>query len=143
MSGSSGKSVYGFLISILALISGAKFSTTIMLLALPIIDAIYVIIYRYITYKPKNPIELMKINDTSHLHHQLLKLNFTSVQILLIETAVALLVGSFAILATGALRYFALIFGTALIIGFIVFTNYKKKTKKEKEKPSPESKYSY
>ena len=143
MSGSSGKSVYGFLISILALISGAKFSTTIMLLALPIIDAIYVIIYRYVTYKPKNPIELMKINDTSHLHHQLLKLNFTSVQILLIETAVALLVGSFAILATGALRYFALIFGTALVIGFIVFTNYKAKTKKEKEKPSPESKYSY
>jgi len=143
MSGSSGKSVYGFLISILALISGAKFSTTIMLLALPIIDAIYVIIYRYVTYKPKNPIELMKINDTSHLHHQLLKLDFNNTQVLLIETAVSLLVGSFAILATGALRYFSLIFGIAVVIGFIVFINYKARTKKEKEKLSPESKYSY
>lgn len=143
MSGSSGKSVYGFLISILALISGAKFSTTIMLLALPIIDAIYVIIYRYVTYKPKNPIELMKINDTSHLHHQLLKLDFNNIQVLLIETSVSLLVGSFAILATGALRYFALIFGTAVVIGFIMFTNYKARTKKEKENHSPESKYSY
>jgi len=114
-----------------------------MLLALPIIDAIYVIIYRYVTYKPKNPIELMKINDTSHLHHQLLKLDFNNTQVLLIETAVSLLVGSFAILATGALRYFSLIFGIAVVIGFIVFINYKARTKKEKEKLSPESKYSY
>ena len=54
MSGSSGKTAYGFFISVLALISGVKFSTTIMLLALPIIDALYVILYRYIKYKPKS-----------------------------------------------------------------------------------------
>ncbi len=143
MSGSSGKSVYGFLMSMLALISGAKFSTTIMLLALPIIDAVYVVIYRYVKYKPRNPIELMKINDTSHLHHQLLKLDFSDVQVLLIETSISLLVGSFAILATGALRYFVLIFGTTLVLGFIVFTNYKARIKKSKKKSSPESKYSY
>lgn len=143
MSGSSGKSVYGFLISVFALISGVKFSTTIMLLALPIIDSIYVIIYRYITYKPKNPIELMKINDTSHLHHQLLKLNFSNKQILLIETSVSLLIGSFAILSTGALRYFALIFGIAAVIGFVVYINYRARTKGIKKEHSPESKYSY
>ncbi len=143
MSGSTGKSAYGFLISVIALISGVKFSTTVMLLALPIIDAIYVIIYRYITYKPKNPIELMKINDTSHLHHQLLKLDFTNKQILMIETSISLLIGSFAILATGALRYFALIFGIAAVIGFIVFINYRAQKKKIKKETSPESKYSY
>lgn len=143
MSGSSGKSIYGFLISILAIISGAKFSTTLMLLALPIVDAIYVIIYRYVTYKPKNPIELMRINDTSHLHHQLYKLGFSNVSVLLIETSISLLLGSFAILSTGALRYFALIFGLALIIIFIVYVNYRAKTKTEKKEDSPESKYSY
>lgn len=143
MSGSSGKSVYGFLISVVALISGVKFSVTMMLLALPIIDAIYVIIYRYITYKPKNPIELMRINDTSHLHHQLLKLDFTNKQILLIETSLSLLIGSFAILTTGALRFFALIFTIAGIIGFIVFINYRARKKESKKEKSPESKYSY
>lgn len=143
MSGSSGKSVYGFLISIFALISGVKFSTTIMLLALPIIDALYVIVYRYITYKPKNPIELMRINDTSHLHHRLIKLNFSGKQILLIETSISLLVGSFAILSTGALRYFALIFGIAAVIAFIVFINYKAHRKEKVKEQSPESKYSY
>jgi UDP-GlcNAc:undecaprenyl-phosphate GlcNAc-1-phosphate transferase len=143
MSGSSGKSIYGFLISILAIISGAKFSTTLMLLALPIVDAIYVIIYRYIKYKPKNPIELMKINDTSHLHHQLFKLGFSNVSVLLIETSISLLLGSFAILSTGALRYFALIFGLASTIIFIVYVNYRAKTKTEKKEDSPESRYSY
>lgn len=143
MSGSSGKSVYGFLISILALVSGIKFSTTIMLLALPIVDALYVIIYRYIKYKPKNLLDLMKINDTSHLHHQLLKLNFSSRQVLLIETAISILIGSFAILSTGALRYFALTFGIASVIAFIVFINYKASKKEKVKESSPESKYSY
>ncbi len=143
MSGSSGKSIYGFLISILAIISGAKFSTTLMLLALPIVDAIYVVVYRYITYKPKNPLDLMKINDTSHLHHQLFKLGFTNVQVLLIETSISLLLGSFAILSTGALRYFALIFGIASVIIFVVYINYRAKQKVEKNEDSPESKYSY
>jgi len=143
MSGSSGKSIYGFLISILAIISGAKFSTTLMLLALPIVDAIYVIIYRYITYKPKNPLELMRINDTSHLHHQLFKLGFSNVQVLLIETSISLILGSFAILSTGALRYFALIFGIASIIMFVVYINYRAKQNTQKKEDSPESKYSY
>jgi UDP-GlcNAc:undecaprenyl-phosphate/decaprenyl-phosphate GlcNAc-1-phosphate transferase len=114
-----------------------------MLLALPIIDALYVIVYRYITYKPKNPIELMRINDTSHLHHRLIKLNFSGKQILLIETSISLLVGSFAILSTGALRYFALIFGIAAVIAFIVFINYKAHRKEKVKEQSPESKYSY
>ncbi len=143
MSGSSGKSIYGFLISILALTSGVKFSTTIMLLALPLIDFVYVIIYRYLKYKPKTLPELMKINDTSHLHHKLLKLNLSNVHILLIETSISLLIGSFAILSTGALRYFALIFGLSLAIGFVVYINYKASKKDEKQKESPESKYSY
>lgn len=143
MSGSSGKSIYGFLIAILALISGVKFSTTLMLLALPIIDALYVIIYRSFKYKPKNPLELMKINDTSHLHHRLLKLDLTSKQVLLIETVLSLVIGSLAILTTGALRYFALIFGIAFVISFIVFINYRANKKEESKEKSPESKYSY
>lgn len=143
MSGSSGRSVYGFLIALLALISGVKFSTTIMLLAIPLIDALYVIIYRYVTYKPKNILSLMKINDTSHLHHKLLKLNLTSRQILLVETSISLLIGSLAILSTGALRYFALIFGISAVIAFIVFINYKANSKEKVKEESPESKYSY
>ena len=145
MSGSTGKTIYGFLICILAIVADAKFSTTLMLILVPVIDFIYVILKRLIAYKPKSFSELLRINDTSHLHHQLLKLNLTRGQIVLIEMAITLLIGSLAVLSTGAIRYFALILGAALGIAFIVIANIrasKQKTKKQKEK-SPESRYSY
>lgn len=145
MSGSSGKTLYGFLICIFALVADAKLSTTLMLLLVPIIDFAYVIIKRLFIYKPKNLIELLRINDTSHLHHQLLNMNLTRRQIVLIEMAVTLLIGSLAVLSAGAIRYFAIIFGTAIGIGFIVFANIRASRKKEEKKKekSPESKYSY
>ena len=145
MSGSSGKTVYGFLICILAIIADSKMSTTFMLLALPLIDFIYVIIKRLFILKPKNPLNLLRINDTNHLHHQLLKLNISRKQVVLLEMSATLLLGSFAILTTGAIRYFALILSTSLGIGFVVFINIKASKKKigDEGEKSPESKYSY
>lgn len=145
MTGSSGKTIYGLLICTLALIADSKLSTTIMLLALPVIDFAYVVIKRILVYKPKNLIELLKISDTSHLHHQLLKLNLSRKQIVLIENAITLFIGSFAILTTGAFQFFAVIFVFAVCIAFVVFVNIKASKKKggEKKEESPESKYSY
>ncbi|MCK9415624.1 hypothetical protein M0Q97_03065 [Candidatus Dojkabacteria bacterium] len=144
MSGSSGRSVYGFLIALLALINDAKFSTSIMLLGLPVLDAVFVIIRRIIIYKPKSFKQLMEINDTSHFHHKLLALNLTRMQILLLESSIALLFGSLAIATTGAMRYFAVIFGLALVLLLIVIINRQAERRKGNEKEeSPESKYSY
>ena len=143
--GSSGKSVYGFLICILAIVADTKISTTVMLLLLPLVDFVYVIVKRYLTYKPKSFGELMKINGPDHLHHQLIKLNLSRKQIVLIETSATLFLGSFAILTTGAIRYFALTISLSLGIAFIVYINIKASKGKEQEekKKSPESKYSY
>jgi len=144
MSGSSGKSVYGFLIGLLALVVDVKISTSIMLLGLPILDAMFVLIRRIIIHKPKSIKELLKINDATHFHHRLLALNISRLQILFIEASIALLFGSLAIATTGAMRYFAVIFGLALLLLLIVLINYKaNKKQKEKEGESPESKYSY
>lgn len=145
MSGSAGKTLYGFLICLLAIIADLKISTTIMLLLLPLIDFIYVIVKRIFVNKPKNIMDLMKINDTNHLHHQLLKLNISRKNVVLIEMSATLLLGSFAILTTGAIRYFAIILGIAIGIAFIVLINIKASKKKAggEEPKSPESKYSY
>mgnify|MGYP007001737968 CR=1 FL=1 len=62
MTGSAGKSVYGFLICLLSLVAEAKLSTSLILLIVPLLDFAYVIIKRYLTYKPKSFTELMKIN---------------------------------------------------------------------------------
>lgn len=144
MSGSSGRSVYGFLIALLALINDAKISTSIMLLGLPVLDAIFVVVRRIIVHKPKSIKQLMEINDTSHLHHKLLELKLTRIQVLLLESSVALLFGSIAIATTGAMRYFAVIFGLALgLLLIVVINNQAEKRKKDEKEESPESKYSY
>jgi UDP-GlcNAc:undecaprenyl-phosphate/decaprenyl-phosphate GlcNAc-1-phosphate transferase len=144
MSGSSGKSIYGFMIALLALMNDSKISTSLMLLGLPILDAVYVVIRRIIKYKPKSFKELLKINDTSHFHHKLIELNLSRIQILLIESSIALFFGSIAIATTGAMRYFGVIFGISLILLIIVIVNKQAdKTRKEKEEKTPESKYSY
>jgi UDP-GlcNAc:undecaprenyl-phosphate/decaprenyl-phosphate GlcNAc-1-phosphate transferase len=145
MTGSSGKSVYGFLVCILALVADAKISTTVMLLMLPLIDFVYVIVKRYLTYKPKSFGDLMKLSGPDHLHHQLMKLELSRSQLVLIEMSATLFLGSFAILTTGALRYFTLTIALALGIAFIVYTNIRasKKKKKIEDRKSPESRYSY
>lgn len=145
MTGSAGKSVYGFLICILAITADAKISTTVMLLLLPLIDFAYVIVKRYLRHKPKKLGDLMKLSGPDHLHHQLMKLDLSRSQLVLIEMAATLFLGSFAILTTGALRYFALVVCLALGIGFIVYINIKASRRKEREetRKTPESKYSY
>ena len=88
---------------------------------------------------------MLRINDTNHLHHQLLKLNLSRRQVVLLEMSATLLLGSFAILTTGAIRYFALILGVSLGIAFVVFINIKASRKRigNEDEKSPESKYSY
>jgi uncharacterized protein (DUF58 family) len=72
----------------------------------------------------------------------LLELNLTRLQVLLVESSIALLFGSIAIATTGAMRYFAVIFGLAIIFLLIVIINNQANKRKKKEE-TPESKYSY
>lgn len=145
MTGSAGKSVYGFLICLLSLVTEAKMSTSLILLIVPLLDFAYVIIKRYITYKPRSLVDLMKINGPDHFHHQLIKLGLTRTQVVLVEIAITLFLGSFAILTAGAVRYFIIVLVIALGIAILVYTNIRasKKQEEEEKKESPESKYSY
>lgn len=68
MPGYSGKSLAGFLIGILAILSGAKLATVILTLALPMVDGLWTISRRLI--KGQSPVW----GDAKHLHHLLLKL---------------------------------------------------------------------
>ena len=122
-----------------------------MILTLPLIDLFFVITKRYLTYKSKSFLELIKINDTNHLHHQLINLGFSSKKILLIEISITLIIGLIAILTTGAMNLFFFVLIIFLCIAGILALHMlvnKKENGKEKEEDdetpeSPESKYSY
>lgn len=145
--GSAGKTVLGFLAGTLAFMSGSKFSVTLLVLLLPLLDALFVVISRYIKYKPQNPLDILKMNGRDHIHHKFQDIGLNKVQILAIEGSITLFLGSLAILTSQAYRYAFLTFGAFLVLAIIALTNIvakkiKNSDKKEKEE-SPESKYSY
>jgi len=85
--GGIGDMTQGYMLAILAIVSGAKLTTSIILLALPIIDAVWVLGGRYIKHRKelKSPKDLLEISDKTHLHHRLLDLGLTIRQTLAVE----------------------------------------------------------
>ena len=145
--GSTGKSSYGFLLITLGMLANVKMGTILLIIMLPLIDYMYVLMQRIVVHRPRGLFDLMKINGTDHLHHQLSKMGLSPKQVLLAEVSISLLIGSIAVLSTGALRFFFLIVGSAILLLFIAFLHWKvflreKQTKKSRHQ-SPESKYSY
>lgn len=148
VSGAVGKTSYGFVLAVLSVMNQSKVAATLLILALPILDAFFTLGKRIIKYKPKNLKELLRYNDKSHLHHQLMDMGLSEMQLLFVEVSITLLIGSLAILTTGALRLSAIVIGAALVLGTITTFHVlasKRKEKGESAKPkeSPESKYSY
>jgi len=66
MSGYGAGSLAGYFLAVLAILSGAKFATTVMVLAIPTADALFTIVRRILA--GKSPLW----SDRGHLHHKLL-----------------------------------------------------------------------
>jgi len=99
MSGSAGKSVIGFIVAGIAVISGSKFAVTLIVFAIPLLDMAWVLLRRIVYYRPRSPLQLFLISNRFHLHHQLLKLGFSERKIAWYEysiTAVLALLGVFS-----------------------------------------------
>lgn len=87
MPGYSGKSLAGFLLAVLSILSGAKLATLIFLLGVPMIDAVYTIIRRLINHKP------IYLGDGQHFHHQLLKKGWSRQSIAFFYWGISLILG--------------------------------------------------
>jgi len=123
MSGSSGKSVLGFIVASLAIISNAKFAISLIIFAVPLIDMTVVLARRVLEYRPKSIFQLLSISDRSHLHHKLMKLGFSEVQIALLEYGITAIMGTIALLVTGITKVlFVLIVWITIFIFILVVT---------------------
>jgi UDP-GlcNAc:undecaprenyl-phosphate GlcNAc-1-phosphate transferase len=114
MPGYSGKSLAGFFLAVLSILSGAKVATLIFLLAIPMIDAIYAIIRRLINHQP------VYLGDGQHFHHQLLKSGWSRRSIALLYWSFSLILGIISLFLDSSQKFyvfigFALIFFTVLI----------------------------
>ena len=95
--GDSGSMFFGLILAVLAIFSGGKIATSLLILGFPILDALYVAVHRiYNKRAPWKGGEWDKERKAVHLHHRLLDFGLTEKQVL---AAIYALAGSFAISA--------------------------------------------
>jgi UDP-GlcNAc:undecaprenyl-phosphate GlcNAc-1-phosphate transferase len=118
--GDSGAMFLGYLTAVLAIIAGAKLATTLVVLALPIIDSMIVIIGRLV--KGKNP---MTHADKSHLHHRLLAAGLTVRQTVLVLCGLSVLFGIAALQNNGIGKITIFIIATAVVLLIVWWSSVK------------------
>lgn len=121
MPGYGGKALAGFLLGVLSILAWGKVGTMMLVLSIPIVDAIYVIMRR-IFYK-KSPFK----GDDSHFHHRLLKLGWGRRRIAVFYWFVSLLLGIAALSFYGIQKVMALLLVFISLAFFILIMNRLKK----------------
>ena len=91
MAGTSGSMFMGFVLAILAIFAGAKIATTLLVMAVPIIDALWVISERI---RSKSSIFSA---DKRHLHYRLLELGWSQKKICIFYYAITVLIAALAL----------------------------------------------
>lgn len=76
--GTSGSVFIGFALAVISIYSGAKLATLVLVLSIPILDALWVITERFRSGKS------IFLGDYSHLHYRLLDLGFSTRQIVML-----------------------------------------------------------
>lgn len=118
MPGYGGKTVAGFFLALLGILSYAKLGTALLVLGIPMIDAVYTLIRRCI--KHSSPVKA----DRGHLHHKLLELGWGRRKIALFYWGVSAILGIIALTVKSQQKMFALLLFSVMIGGFLLWVNF-------------------
>lgn len=123
MPGYGGGSLAGYFLSVLAILSGAKVATTLMVLALPTADAIFTIIRRILA--GKSPLW----GDRGHLHHKLLDvLGWGRRRIAIFYWSSSLVLGMLSLYLNTQGKIITLFIVTSLVFGFLIWAKSQSKS---------------
>ena len=109
--GDSGAYFLGMTLGYLAVISGAKLATALLVLGIPVLDAVWSVIRRLAT--GRSPFQA----DRGHIHHMLLDSGLNQRQVVLIIYGLALSFGLVAVIGDGRIKIISL--GIMMMIVFI------------------------
>lgn len=90
--GDAGAMFLGYALGIISIIGGAKIATALLVLGLPLLDGLWVVLYRYM--HGRSPMG----RDMGHLHHRLLATGMGQRRIVLIVSGTSALFGAAALL---------------------------------------------
>ncbi|NQV89781.1 undecaprenyl/decaprenyl-phosphate alpha-N-acetylglucosaminyl 1-phosphate transferase [Candidatus Uhrbacteria bacterium] len=115
--GEGGSVFVGYMLGILAVISGGKLATALLVLGIPLLDVVWVVTRRF---KDGGVTRIFK-GDKKHLHHRLLKLGWGQTQIVLLYVTIASAFGVSALFLQSqekivALLILSLMMGLAAIV---------------------------
>lgn len=114
MPGYGGKSLAGFLLAVLSILSGAKVGTALLVLGLPLSDGIYTLSRRILS--KRSPFKA----DRGHLHHKLLDLGWGKRRIAVFYWLITLILGIIALSVSSGGKLFAFIFVVVALGIFLV-----------------------
>ncbi len=123
--GEGGSLLIGFVLGVLAIISGAKIAIALLIMGIPALDVLWTIIRRL--KDGKNP---FSFSDKKHLHHRLLGLGLSQRQTCFFYYFIALFFGSLGLFLQSQGKIVALIFLIFLMI--IIVSYFQMKSKKDK-----------
>jgi len=118
--GEGGSLLLGFLLGVLAIISGGKIAIALLVMGLPIMDVVWVVIRRL--KEGKNP---FRFADRKHLHHRLLDLGFGVKRTVLIFYGFSLVFGLSAVFLQSKGKLYALGMLVLVMFFLVMFLNKK------------------
>lgn len=116
--GFSGSTILGFMIAVLAILSGAKLATAGLVLLIPSTDFAYTFFRRIL--QGKSPVW----GDRGHLHHKLLEIGLSHQQISLFYILGSAILGAAALSLSSTGKLFAAILIGTIILGGILWLNF-------------------
>jgi len=118
MPGYSGKTLAGFLLGLLAILSYGKLGTALLVLGIPTVDATYTLIRRIA--KGKSPVWA----DRKHLHHVLMNAGWGKRRIALFYWGVSAILGMIALVINSQQKIFTLFLVAVAIGGIFLWVNF-------------------
>jgi UDP-GlcNAc:undecaprenyl-phosphate GlcNAc-1-phosphate transferase len=112
--GTSGVMFMGYTLAVLSILGTAKIAVALLVLAVPIIDAFWIIVRRLAQRRsPFSP-------DRGHLHHRLLDVGLSHRQTVLLIYGICIGLGGLSLLLSGAGQLYAFL-GVFVLIGLALF----------------------
>lgn len=115
--GDSGSYFLGYLVAVVAILSGAKVGAAILVMMVPLVDGVFTIVRRIAS--GRSPF----VGDRSHLHHRLLELGWGQRRIALYYALVCAILGAAAIRLSPGEKIFAALVTLVVVIGGLLWLN--------------------
>jgi len=117
MPGWGGGALAGYFLAVLAIISGAKIATVLIVLGIPLMDVLYAVLRRLVA--GKSPVW----GDNQHLHHLLLKLGISKRTVAGIYWILTAILGFVALQLDAKTKLYAIVMLAVLVGGVMLWIN--------------------